>query len=152
MIQFEKSESSTTLAGCMPSTCPLPIVLHGAHLPLASFLHRVHNCHEDWLEIYNLYYDNSTDLIGRFCENSTPGPTESLHAARGLRVILHTDSQHVSSGFKAKYTYLNAKELFGGELGGGGGAEVREGNGWGCAWVENSRNARGCFSTAGRSA
>ncbi|XP_043246214.1 cubilin-like isoform X2 [Amphibalanus amphitrite] len=73
----------------------------------------VHNCHEDWLEIYNIYYDNSTDLIARYCNQSTPGPTESIRGARGLRVILHSDADHVSSGFKAKYIFLNAKDIFG---------------------------------------
>ncbi|XP_037074507.1 CUB domain-containing protein 2-like [Pollicipes pollicipes] len=73
----------------------------------------LHNCHEDWLEIYNLYHDNSTDLIGRYCAQSTPGPTESVRGARGLLVVLHTDSDHVSSGFKAHYIYLDAKDIFG---------------------------------------
>lgn len=69
------------------------------------------------MEIHNIYHDNRTELIGRYCNSSTPGPTESVRGARGFRVILHTDEKYVASGFKAHYIYFNAKELFGGRTG-----------------------------------
>lgn len=71
-------------------------------------------CQDDWLEIYNMYRDNTEKLIGRYCGNTAPGPVESNLGALGLRVILHSDSELVYSGFKARYTFEVAKPIFGG--------------------------------------
>ncbi|KAG7213761.1 hypothetical protein KM043_002984 [Ampulex compressa] len=70
-------------------------------------------CQDDWLEIYNMYRDNTEKLIGRYCGTTAPGPVESTLGALGLRVILHTDSELVYSGFKARYTFEVAKPIFG---------------------------------------
>ncbi|XP_028523985.1 tolloid-like protein 1 isoform X3 [Apis cerana] len=70
-------------------------------------------CQDDWLEIYNMYRDNTEKLIGRYCGNTAPGPVESNLGALGLRVILHSDSELVYSGFKARYTFEVAKPIFG---------------------------------------
>lgn len=45
---------------------------------------------------------------------TTPGPVESTLGARGLKIILHSDSELVYSGFKARYTFEVAKPIFGG--------------------------------------
>lgn len=75
---------------------------------------RMEICQDDWLEIYNMYRDNTEKLIGRYCGNTAPGPVESTLGALGLRVILHSDSELVYSGFKARYTFEVAKPIFGG--------------------------------------
>ncbi|XP_026824428.1 tolloid-like protein 2 isoform X2 [Ooceraea biroi] len=70
-------------------------------------------CQDDWLEIYNMYRDNTEKLIGRYCGGTAPGPVESNLGALGLKVILHSDSELVYSGFKARYTFEVAKPIFG---------------------------------------
>ncbi|XP_076544897.1 cubilin isoform X2 [Osmia lignaria lignaria] len=70
-------------------------------------------CQDDWLEIYNMYRDDTEKLIGRYCGNTSPGPVESNLGALGLKVILHSDSELVYSGFKARYTFEVAKPIFG---------------------------------------
>ncbi|XP_034938400.1 bone morphogenetic protein 1 isoform X2 [Chelonus insularis] len=70
-------------------------------------------CQDDWLEIYNIYQDSTEKLIGRYCGMTAPGPVESNLGALGLKVILHSDSEHVYSGFKARYTFDVAKSIFG---------------------------------------
>ncbi|XP_060525969.1 bone morphogenetic protein 1 isoform X2 [Cylas formicarius] len=71
------------------------------------------SCQEDWLEVYNLYRDDTETIIGRYCHLSAPGPIESNRGAIGLKVILHSDEAHVSSGFKARYSFETAKSIFG---------------------------------------
>lgn len=78
------------------------------------FLGRHELCQEDWLEIYNMYRDSTEKLIGRYCGGTAPGPVESNLGALGLKVILHSDSELVYSGFKARYTFEVAKPIFGG--------------------------------------
>ncbi|EFN64302.1 Cubilin [Camponotus floridanus] len=70
-------------------------------------------CQEDWLEIYNMYRDETEKLIGRYCGATAPGPVDSNLGALGLKVILHSDSELVYSGFKARYTFEVAKPIFG---------------------------------------
>ncbi|XP_014468464.1 PREDICTED: dorsal-ventral patterning tolloid-like protein 1 isoform X2 [Dinoponera quadriceps] len=70
-------------------------------------------CQNDWLEIYNMYRDKTEKLIGRYCGSTAPGPVESNLGALGLKVILHTDSELVYSGFKARYNFEVAKPIFG---------------------------------------
>nr|XP_012232025.1 PREDICTED: dorsal-ventral patterning tolloid-like protein 1 isoform X3 [Linepithema humile] len=70
-------------------------------------------CQDDWLEIYNVYRDDTEKLIGRYCGGTAPGPVESNLGARGLKVILHSDSELVYSGFKARYTFEVAKPISG---------------------------------------
>ncbi|XP_012271298.1 cubilin isoform X3 [Orussus abietinus] len=70
-------------------------------------------CQDDWVEIYNMYRDNTEKLIGRYCGMTSPGPVESNLGALGLKVILHSDSELVYSGFKARYTFEVAKSIFG---------------------------------------
>lgn len=47
---------------------------------------------------------------------TAPGPLESNRGAIGLKVLLHTNSEGVSSGFKARYFFDVAKPIFGGEF------------------------------------
>uniref|UniRef100_A0ABD2XAN2 CUB domain-containing protein n=3 Tax=Trichogramma kaykai TaxID=54128 RepID=A0ABD2XAN2_9HYME len=70
-------------------------------------------CQDDWVEIYNMYRDNTEKMIGRYCGMTAPGPVESTLGALGVKVILHTDSDLVYSGFKARYVFENAKSIFG---------------------------------------
>ncbi|XP_073992493.1 cubilin isoform X2 [Rhodnius prolixus] len=70
-------------------------------------------CQEDWLEMYNIYRDETQKLIGRYCSMTAPGPLDSNRGAIGLKVVLHTDREEVSSGFKARYSFENAKSIFG---------------------------------------
>lgn len=73
-------------------------------------------CVEDWLEIYQIYQDQSEELIGRYCANSAPGPVVSLQRiAVGLKVYLHTDDKDVYSGFMGRYMFFPEKSAFGGE-------------------------------------
>ncbi|XP_059082755.1 cubilin-like isoform X2 [Tigriopus californicus] len=76
-------------------------------------------CVEDWLEIYQIYRDNSEELVGRYCANSAPGPVVSLRElAVGLKVFLHTDEQDVYSGFLGRYRFFEETSVFGNECGG----------------------------------
>lgn len=61
-----------------------------------------------------MYRDDTEKLIGRYCGATAPGPVESNLGALGLKVILHSDSELVYSGFKARYTFEIAKPIFGG--------------------------------------
>jgi hypothetical protein len=79
------------------------------------FLFRVFVCKEDWLEIYNIYKDGTEKIVGRYCGMTAPGPLESNRGAIGLKVLLHTNSEGVSSGFKARYFFDEAKAIFGGK-------------------------------------
>lgn len=47
---------------------------------------------------------------------TAPGPVESNIGALGLKVILHSDSELVYSGFKARYTFDVSKSVFGGKI------------------------------------
>uniref|UniRef100_T1GJQ8 CUB domain-containing protein n=1 Tax=Megaselia scalaris TaxID=36166 RepID=T1GJQ8_MEGSC len=62
-------------------------------------------CPEDWLEIYIVYNENSYRFLGRYCDTTAPGPIESPEGSSGVRILLHTDSEHVASGFKARYSF-----------------------------------------------
>ncbi|XP_018580100.1 tolloid-like protein 1 [Anoplophora glabripennis] len=70
-------------------------------------------CQEDWVEIHNIYRDGTETMIGRYCHMTAPGPIESNRGAMGLKVILHSDSEGVFSGFKARYSFEDAKSIFG---------------------------------------
>ncbi|KAJ8981546.1 hypothetical protein NQ317_009805 [Molorchus minor] len=70
-------------------------------------------CQEDWIDIFNVYRDGIETMIGRYCHMSAPGPIESNRGAMGLKVILHSDSDGVYSGFKARYSFEKAKSIFG---------------------------------------
>lgn len=63
-----------------------------------------------------MYRDSTEKLIGRYCGMTAPGPVESNLGALGLKVILHSDSELVYSGFKARYIFENAKSIFGGKI------------------------------------
>jgi len=76
---------------------------------------RVLVCTDDWLEIYNVYKDGTEKIVGRYCGTTAPGPLESNRGAIGLKILLHTNSEGVSSGFKARYVFDVAKPIFGGE-------------------------------------
>uniref|UniRef100_A0A336M6R7 CSON011903 protein n=1 Tax=Culicoides sonorensis TaxID=179676 RepID=A0A336M6R7_CULSO len=49
----------------------------------------------------------------RYCGYTSPGPIESPRNSVGLKVLLHTDSENVASGFKARYVFEVAKSIFG---------------------------------------
>ncbi|XP_031631169.1 uncharacterized protein LOC116345699 isoform X2 [Contarinia nasturtii] len=70
-------------------------------------------CIEDWLEIYVLFRDGQERFIGRYCGNTSPGPMESPRGATGIRLLLHTDAENVSSGFKGRYVFEVAKSVTG---------------------------------------
>ena len=71
-------------------------------------------CVEDWLEIYQIYKDDSEELVGRYCASSAPGPVVSLqNIAKGLKVLLHTDDKDVYSGFMGRYMFFHEKSIFG---------------------------------------
>lgn len=80
------------------------------------FLHCSDYCDEDWVEIWNVINDAEDRLVGRYCGSTAPGPIESREKASALKVILHTDDEGVSSGFKARYIYFTAKTIFGGTI------------------------------------
>ncbi|XP_060879862.1 LOW QUALITY PROTEIN: tolloid-like protein 1 [Metopolophium dirhodum] len=82
-----------------------------ANISLVQF--GVFVCKEDWLEIYNIYKDGTEKIVGRYCGMTAPGPLESNRGAIGLKVLLHTNSEGVSSGFKARYFFDDAKPIFG---------------------------------------
>lgn len=71
-------------------------------------------CTDDWLEIYNIYKDGTEKIVGRYCGMTAPGPLESTRGAIGLKVLLHTNSEGVSSGFKARYFFDDVKPIYGG--------------------------------------
>ena len=78
------------------------------------FLSSRDQCVEDWLEIYQMYRDNSEELVGRYCANSATGPVVSLREISvGLKVFFHTDSKDVYSGFLGEYIFFEEKSVFG---------------------------------------
>ena len=73
------------------------------------FQFRREQCVEDWLEIYQIYRDQTEELVGRYCSQSAPGPVVSLsEVSVGLKVFLRTDSKDVYSGFLGKYQFFPA--------------------------------------------
>lgn len=102
--------------GTLPRFFPVIVIFYNSFFFSFLYIHiiRMEICQDDWLEIYNMYRDNTEKLIGRYCGNTAPGPVESNLGALGLRVILHSDSELVYSGFKARYTFEVAKPIFGG--------------------------------------
>ncbi|XP_050425565.1 cubilin-like isoform X2 [Adelges cooleyi] len=70
-------------------------------------------CTEDWLEIYTVHENNVDQFMGRYCGRTTPGPLESDLGAVGLKVLMHTDSKGVYTGFKARYFFKDAKPIIG---------------------------------------
>ena len=71
-------------------------------------------CHEDWVEIFQIYRDNSEELVGRYCASSAPGPVVSIKgAAVGLKVFMNTDHKDVYSGFLGRYMFFDEKSVFG---------------------------------------
>ncbi len=66
------------------------------------------------MEIYQLYRDDSEELVGRYCAMSAPGPVVSLRGlAVGLKVFLHTNEKDVYSGFFGRYMFFHEKSVFG---------------------------------------
>lgn len=73
-------------------------------------------CVEDWVEMYVLFRDQPDRFIGRYCGVTTPGPMESPRGATGMRLLMHTDTENASSGFKARYIFEVAKSFTGKRL------------------------------------
>ena len=79
----------------------------------SSLLRRA-QCLEDWMEISQIYRDNSEELVGRYCAGSTPGPVVSKRGtAVGLKVTLRTNEEDVYSGFLGRYMFFKEKSIFG---------------------------------------
>ncbi|CAH2085253.1 unnamed protein product [Euphydryas editha] len=70
-------------------------------------------CSEDWVEAWWTGREGSRVPLGRWCGAATPGPLQSPRGALGLLIALHTDSDSVASGFKARYVFEPAKSIFG---------------------------------------
>ncbi|XP_022127988.2 dorsal-ventral patterning tolloid-like protein 1 isoform X2 [Pieris rapae] len=70
-------------------------------------------CSEDWLEAWWTGREGTRVPLGRWCGLATPGPLQSPRGALGLLIALHTDSEAVASGFKARYVFEPAKSIFG---------------------------------------
>jgi len=70
-------------------------------------------CFEDYVEIYNINNDQTKQLLGRYCDKSSPGPVVSPRGTMGLQLFLHTNDKDVYSGFKGKYMFMPAKSPFG---------------------------------------
>ena len=87
-------------------------------LKLISFCLNSSNeiCIQDFVEIYNVFKEGRTRLIGRYCSKSAPGPVESHEEAEAVKVVLHLDEEGVYSGFKARYFFFTSKSVFGGML------------------------------------
>ncbi|KAI8420676.1 hypothetical protein MSG28_007909 [Choristoneura fumiferana] len=68
---------------------------------------------KDWVEAWWNTREGSWVPLGRWCGLATPGPLQSPRGTLGLRIALHTDSDHVASGFKARYVFEPAKSIFG---------------------------------------
>ncbi|XP_035440891.2 cubilin isoform X3 [Spodoptera frugiperda] len=70
-------------------------------------------CSEDWVEAWWVGREGARVPLGRWCGLATPGPMHSPRGATGLVIALHTDSEAVASGFKARYIFEPAKSIFG---------------------------------------
>ncbi|XP_065293590.1 cubilin-like isoform X1 [Dermacentor albipictus] len=70
-------------------------------------------CVEDWLEIYEVSAKGESSKIGRYCAKTAPGPIVSDTGVNMMKVILHTDSSGVASGFSATYYFLKDVNKFG---------------------------------------
>ncbi len=90
--------------------------MHGLH-PLSSSLplrRSRSQCVEDWVEIFQIYRDNSEELVGRYCKGSAPGPVVSMREVSvGLKIFLHTNEKDVYSGFHGNYKFFDEKSIFG---------------------------------------
>lgn len=62
-------------------------------------------CSEDWVEAWWVGREGSRVPLGRWCGLATPGPLHSPRGALGLMLALHTDTDAVASGFKARYIF-----------------------------------------------
>lgn len=62
-----------------------------------------------------MYRDGTEIRLGRYCGVSAPGPVESVIGALGVKLFLKTDAKGVYSGFKARYTFADSKNMFGGK-------------------------------------
>lgn len=74
---------------------------------------------EDWVEAWWNTREGSRVPLGRWCGLATPGPLQSPRGTLGLRIALHTDSDHVASGFKARYVFevsINPSHLTPGQV------------------------------------
>ncbi|GBN01211.1 Cubilin [Araneus ventricosus] len=69
-------------------------------------------CKEDWLEIYEVYPNGRENVVGRYCSKSTPGPIVSDKGVHTMKVVLHTDSEGVASGFLASYLFIDPSKKF----------------------------------------
>lgn len=81
--------------------------------PKIRILNRLAVCTEDWLDMFVIFREGPDRFLGRYCGFTAPGPVESPRGATGLRVLLHTNHEHVASGFKARYIFETAKSVFG---------------------------------------
>ncbi|XP_026333474.1 CUB domain-containing protein 2 [Hyposmocoma kahamanoa] len=70
-------------------------------------------CSEDWVEAWWTGREGTRVPLGRWCGLATPGPLQSPRGALGLLIALHTDTDAVASGFKARYVFEPAKSIFG---------------------------------------
>ena len=50
-------------------------------------------------------------LVGQYCEGNVPGPMITDEDSHSARVIFHSDSAHVRSGFRAKYDFIRSKSF-----------------------------------------
>eukprot|EP00090_Calanus_glacialis_P014380 TRINITY_DN23170_c0_g1_i1.p1 TRINITY_DN23170_c0_g1~~TRINITY_DN23170_c0_g1_i1.p1 ORF type:complete len:870 (-),score=100.53 TRINITY_DN23170_c0_g1_i1:1263-3872(-) len=70
-------------------------------------------CNDDFIEIFDIHTDQSKQLLGRYCDKSSPGPVVSPRGTVGIQLFLHTDNEAVFSGFKGRYNFIPAKNPFG---------------------------------------
>ena len=74
------------------------------------------SCQYDWVELYNMFPDDSSQLIGRYCGISAPGPVISEMGSNTMKIILNTDKEGVASGFKVRYFFETRGSVFGGKF------------------------------------
>ncbi|GAB6032822.1 CUB domain containing protein 2 [Chamberlinius hualienensis] len=71
------------------------------------------DCQNDWVEIYNVYPDDSSQEIGRYCGNTAPGPIISDEGSNILKIVFKADKEDVATGFKVRYSFEPKTSIYG---------------------------------------
>ena len=77
----------------------------------------LYSCSEDYLELFNIEklrgFTTKEELSGRYCGEKIPGPMVSQSSTVRVRLVTdgHYSQKHGSSGFRAKYEFVQRKPI-----------------------------------------
>ncbi len=71
-----------------------------------------YSCKEDFIEVYFIKPQNET-RVGVYCGFFNPGPIVSEAGIHRMKIIFKSNHVDVSSGFSARYTFIEMEPLIG---------------------------------------